>query len=158
MGQENMRQPIWNFEQEPTDEPLDETGVNLRAYLDRTIQQGRERGYVTTLLGRRRYLPELSAKNPAVRAGAERMAANAPIQGTASDIIKLAMVRLAEALPGRRLGARLLLQVHDELLLEAPEAEVPAVRALLPEVMESVMTLEVPLRVEIKDGLDWSEV
>jgi DNA polymerase-1 len=130
----------------------------VRAYLDRTIQQGRERGYVTTLLGRRRYLPELSAKNPAVRAGAERMAANAPIQGTASDIIKLAMVRLAGALQTRQLGTRLLLQVHDELLLEAPEAEVPAVRALLPEVMESVMPLEVPLRVDVKDGLDWAEV
>jgi DNA polymerase-1 len=130
----------------------------VRAYLDRTIHEGRERGYVTTLLGRRRYLPELAAKNPVARAGAERMAANAPIQGTASDIIKLAMVRLAAALPARRLGARLLLQVHDELLLEAPEAEVPAVRALLPEVMESVMTLEVPLRVEVKDGLDWADV
>jgi DNA polymerase-1 len=130
----------------------------VRAYLDRTIQQGRERGYVTTLLGRRRYLPELAAKNPAARAGAERMAANAPIQGTASDVIKLAMVRLAAALQTRQLAARLLLQVHDELLLEVPEAEVPAVRALLPEVMESVMPLEVPLRVEVKDGLDWAEV
>jgi DNA polymerase-1 len=130
----------------------------VRAYLDRTIQEGRERGYVTTLLGRRRYLPELASKNPTARAGAERMAANAPIQGTASDIIKLAMVQLAAALRARQLAARLVLQVHDELLLEAPEAEVPAVRALLPEVMESVMPLEVPLRVEVKDGLDWAQV
>jgi DNA polymerase-1 len=130
----------------------------VRAYIDKTIQEGRERGYVTTLLGRRRYLPDLLSKNPAVRGGAERMAANAPIQGTASDVIKLAMVRLAEALETRRLAARMLLQVHDELLLEVPEAEVSAVRAVLPEVMESVMTLEVPLRVDVKDGLDWAEV
>jgi DNA polymerase-1 len=86
------------------------------------------------------------------------MAANAPIQGAASDVIKLAMVRLAEALETRRLAARMLLQVHDELLLEVPEAEVSAVRAVLPEVMESVMTLEVPLRVDVKDGLDWAQV
>jgi DNA polymerase-1 len=86
------------------------------------------------------------------------MAANAPIQGTASDIIKLAMVRLAEALAARALEARLLLQVHDELLLEVPEAERGAVRELLPEVMESVVALAVPLRVDVKDGLDWAEV
>jgi DNA polymerase-1 len=90
--------------------------------------------------------------------GAERMASNAPIQGTASDIIKLAMVRLARVLAERGLRARMLLQVHDELLLEVPEAEREAVRALVPEVMESVMTLDVPLRVEVKEGLDWSEV
>jgi DNA polymerase-1 len=130
----------------------------VRAYIDRTIQAGREQGYVTTLLGRRRYLPELGARNPAVRGGAERMAANAPIQGTASDIIKLAMVRLAAVLEARGLGARMLLQVHDELLLEAPAGEVPVVRALLPEVMESVLALEVPLRVDVKDGADWAEV
>jgi DNA polymerase-1 len=86
------------------------------------------------------------------------MASNAPIQGTASDIIKLAMVRLAAALAERGLRARMLLQVHDELLLEVPEAERAPVRALMPEVMESVMTLDVPLRVEVKEGLDWAEV
>jgi DNA polymerase-1 len=130
----------------------------VRAYLDRTLQEGRERGYVTTLLGRRRYLPELTARNPAARGAAERMAANAPIQGTASDVIKRAMVRLRPALEARGLRARMLLQVHDELLLEAPAAEVPAVRALLPEVMESVVALDVPLRVDVQDGSDWAEV
>jgi hypothetical protein len=130
----------------------------VRAYIDRTVAEGRERGYVTTLLGRRRYLPELASRNVQVRMGAERMASNAPIQGTASDIIKLAMVRLAAALAERGLRARMLLQVHDELLLEVPEAERGAVRALVPEVMESVMTLDVPLRVDVKEGLDWSEV
>jgi DNA polymerase-1 len=130
----------------------------VRAYIDRTVAEGRARGYVTTLLGRRRYLPELSARNPAARGAAERMAANAPIQGTASDIIKLAMVRLPAALAGGGLHARLLLQVHDELLLEVPEGEVAAVRALLPEVMESVVSLDVPLRIDVKDGRDWAEV
>jgi len=130
----------------------------VRAYIDRVVAEGRECGYVTTLLGRRRYLPDLQARNPTVRGAAERMAANAPIQGTASDVIKLAMVRLGAALARQRLQARLLLQVHDELLLEAPESEVVAVRATLPAVMESVMTLAVPLKVDVKDGLDWSEV
>jgi DNA polymerase-1 len=86
------------------------------------------------------------------------MATNAPIQGTASDIIKLAMVRLADALEARGLAARMLLQVHDELLLEVPEAERAAVRALVPDVMESVMALDVPLKVDVKEGRDWAEV
>jgi DNA polymerase-1 len=130
----------------------------VRAYIDRTLAEGRERGYVTTLLGRRRYLPELGARNVQARLSAERMATNAPIQGTASDLIKLAMVRLAAALRSRGLAARMLLQVHDELLLEVPEGERAVVRALVPEIMESVMTLEVPLKVDVKEGRDWAEV
>ena len=129
-----------------------------RAYIDRVVAEGRTQGYVTTLLGRRRYLPELHARNPAARNAAERMASNAPIQGTASDIIKLAMVRLAPARAERGLRSRLVLQVHDELLLEVPDAEAAAVRALLPEIMEAVVTLAVPLRVDIKEGRDWAEV
>jgi DNA polymerase-1 len=130
----------------------------VRAYIDRIVAEGRAQGYVTTLLGRRRYLPELGARNPTARNAAERMAANAPIQGTASDIIKLAMVRLAPALAERGLRSRMVLQVHDELLVEVPEAETKAVRALLPEVMEAVVTLAVPLRVDVKEGRDWAEV
>jgi DNA polymerase-1 len=130
----------------------------VRAYIDRVVAEGRAQGYVTTLLGRRRYLPELGARNPTARNAAERMAANAPIQGTASDIIKLAMVRLAPALAERGLQSRMVLQVHDELLVEVPEAETKAVRALLPEIMEAVVTLAVPLRVDVKDGRDWAEV
>ncbi|HEV8675626.1 MAG TPA: DNA polymerase [Methylomirabilota bacterium] len=130
----------------------------VRAYIDRTVAEGRERGYVTTLLGRRRYLPELTARNPQVRAAAERMASNAPIQGTASDIIKLAMVRLAAVLAERGRRTRMLLQVHDELLFEVPEGEREAARALVPEVMESVMRLDVPLKVDVKEGRDWAEV
>ncbi len=134
------------------------THPRVRAYIDRVVAEGRAQGYVTTLLGRRRYLPELHARNPAARGAAERMAANAPIQGTASDIIKLAMVRLAAALAARGLRSRMLLQVHDELLLEVPHAETPAVRAILPEIMEAVVTLAVPLRVDVKEGGDWAEV
>jgi DNA polymerase-1 len=134
------------------------THPRVRAYLTGTVAQGRERGYVTTLLGRRRYLPELTARNPVARSAAERMAQNAPIQGTASDLIKLAMVRLRPELAARGLQARLLLQVHDELLLEVPEEEREAVRALLPAVMESVASLDVPLRVEVKEGPDWAQV
>ncbi|HEY7142562.1 MAG TPA: DNA polymerase I [Methylomirabilota bacterium] len=130
----------------------------VRAYIDRVVAEGRAQGYVTTLLGRRRYLPELGARNPVARNAAERMAANAPIQGTASDIIKLAMVRLAPELAGRGLRSRMLLQVHDELLLEVPEAEAAVVRELLPEVMEAVVALAVPLRVDVKEGRDWAEV
>jgi DNA polymerase-1 len=130
----------------------------VRAYIDRTVAEGRERGYVSTLLGRRRYLPELAARNVQARMAAERMAANAPIQGTASDIIKLAMVRLDAALAAGGRQARILLQVHDELLLEVPEAEREPVRRLLPEIMESVVPLAVPLRVDVKEGRDWSEV
>jgi DNA polymerase-1 len=134
------------------------THPRVRAYIDRVVAEGRTQGYVSTLLGRRRYLPELHARNPVARGAAERMAANAPIQGTASDIIKLAMVRLAEALATRGLRSRLLLQVHDELLLEVPQAEVLTVRELLPEIMEAVVTLAVPLRVDVKEGRDWAEV
>jgi DNA polymerase-1 len=134
------------------------THPRVRAYIDRIVAEGRAQGYVSTLLGRRRYLPELHARNPTARGAAERMAANAPIQGTASDVIKLAMVSLAAALAARGLRSRMLLQVHDELLLEAPEDEVATVRALLPEVMEAVVRLAVPLRVDVKEGGDWAVV
>ncbi len=130
----------------------------LRAYLDATVAGGRERGYVATLLGRRRYLPELRSGNPNLRGFAERMATNAPIQGTAADLIKIAMVRMAAAMAERGLRARMLLQVHDELLFEAPPEEVPALEALAREVMESAMTLDVPLKVDIKSGNDWAQV
>ena len=129
----------------------------VKAYLERTVASGREAGYVATLAGRRRYLPELRSGNPNLRGFAERMATNAPIQGTAADLIKIAMVRMARALEARKLVSRMLLQVHDELLFEAPEAEVAALEALAREVMESAMTLDVPLKVDIKTGTDWAQ-
>ena len=130
----------------------------VRAFIDRTLVEGRDRGYVSTLLGRRRYLPDLRSGNPVARNAAERMAMNAPVQGTASDMIKTAMVRIRAALVARGLKARMLLQVHDELLFEAPPAEVPAVEALAREIMEAALPLDVPVVVDVKSGDDWSQV
>jgi hypothetical protein len=130
--------------------------AKVRAYLARTVAEARERGFVTTLLGRRRYLPELRSGNPNLRGFGERMATNAPIQGTAADLVKIAMVRMAERLRTEGLQSRMLLQVHDELLFESPVAEVDRLRALAVEVMESALPLDVPLKVDIKVGDDWA--
>jgi DNA polymerase-1 len=130
----------------------------VRAFIDTTLHEGRERGYVATLLGRRRYLPDLRSNNPVARNAAERMAMNAPVQGTASDMIKIAMVRVHEALRARGLRTRMLLQVHDELLFEAPVEEVEAVEALAREIMAAALPLRVPVVVDVKSGKDWSEV
>ena len=97
----------------------------VRAFIDRTLAEGRAQGYVSTLLGRRRYLPDLRSGNPVARNAAERMAMNAPVQGTASDMIKIAMVRVQRGAAGAGPGGRMLLQVHDELLFEAPPARWP---------------------------------
>jgi DNA polymerase-1 len=129
----------------------------VKAYLERTVAEGRERGFVSTLLGRRRYLPELKSGNPNLRSFGERMATNAPIQGTAADLIKIAMVRMARELSARGLRGRMLLQVHDELLFEVPEDELAALEALAVEVMESSLALSVPLKVDVKAGADWAQ-
>ena len=134
------------------------THPRVRAFIDRTLAEGRERGYVSTLLGRRRYLPDLASGNPVARNAAERMAMNAPVQGTASDMIKIAMVRVQAALTARGLRARMLLQVHDELLFEAPPDEVSAVEALAREIMAAALPLKVPVVVDVKTGADWAEV
>jgi DNA polymerase-1 len=130
----------------------------VKAYLARTVAEGRERGFVATLLGRRRYLPELRSGNPNLRGFGERMATNAPIQGTAADLVKIAMVRMAAELRAHRLETRMLLQVHDELLFEVPPAEVGRLQALATEVMESALPLDVPLKVDVKVGDDWAAV
>ena len=130
----------------------------VRAYLDATVKEGRSKGFVQTLFGRRRYLPELRSGNPNLRGFAERMATNAPIQGTAADLIKIAMIRMARALEAGRFATRMLLQVHDELLFEAPPDEAKRLEALAAEVMEGAMTLDVPLKVDVKVGADWAEV
>src|SRR5438034_1236268 len=134
------------------------THPRVRAFIDATLAFGREHGFVTTLLGRRRYLPDLRSANPIARNAAERMAMNAPVQGTASDMIKIAMVRMQAALEAHRLRARMLLQVHDELLFEAPPEEVAAVEALAREIMELALPLQIPLVVDVKSGADWAEV
>jgi DNA polymerase-1 len=130
----------------------------VKAYLARTVAEGRERGFVATLLGRRRYLPELRSGNPNLRGFGERMATNAPIQGTAADLVKIAMVRMAAELRAHRLETRMLLQVHDELLFEVPTGEVERLQALATQVMESAVSLDVPLRVDVKVGDDWAAV
>lgn len=127
----------------------------IRAYMDNAVAEGREKGYVTTLMQRRRYLPELASSNYNLRSFGERCAMNSPIQGTAADIIKLAMIAVARALDEQKLRARLILQVHDELIIEAPEDEVEAVKALLKDCMEGVVQLTVPLRTDISVGGDW---
>src|SRR5262249_11723118 len=134
------------------------THPRVRAFIDRILQEGRDRGWVQTLLGRRRYLPDLRSGNPVARNAAERMAMNAPVQGSASDMIKIAMVRMRAALREHGLAARMLLQVHDELLFEAPPAEVPVVESLAREIMEAALPLDVPVVVDVKSGDDWSQV
>jgi DNA polymerase-1 len=121
------------------------------------VREARKVGYSRTLLGRRRNLPELTHPNPRVRAMAERMALNAPIQGSAADLFKLAMVRVDGALRGRGLQARLVLTVHDELVVEAPEEEAEEVARVLKEEMEGVYPLRVPLVVEVSTGRNWAE-
>ncbi|HEX6643692.1 MAG TPA: DNA polymerase I [Gemmatimonadales bacterium] len=131
--------------------------AGVRAYLDRQVVLAKEQGYVETLSGRRRYIPEIRDRNFNIRAYGERTAQNSPLQGSAADLIKVAMIRIGEALRRERLAARLLLQVHDELVLEAPPAEVDRVIALVREHMEGAAELAVPLVVDIGTGPNWLE-
>ena len=133
----------------------------VREYIEETKRMAREKGYVSTLLGRRRYFPELRSTSRAhgrVKRAAERMAINMPIQGSAADILKIAMIRLHGALQERGLASRLTLQVHDELVLEVPEGEVKTVAPLVRSVMEGAYELRAPLKVEIKVGKNWEEM
>ena len=129
----------------------------VRSYMTQVVEQGREDGYVSTLYGRRRWLPELKSSNFNTRSFGERVALNMPIQGTAADIIKLAMVRVDSRLRSEGLEARLVLQVHDELIVECPEGEADQVKALLQEEMEGVAALSVPLIADAKAGRTWAE-
>ncbi len=126
-------------------------------FIDETINQARENGYVTTMFKRRRYLPDLLAANRNIRAFAERTARNTPVQGSAADIIKVAMIRVDEKLKARQLQAKMLLQVHDELVFEVPPEEVDTVAAIVREAMENVCEFSVPLKVDIKRGVNWGE-
>ena len=129
----------------------------VKRYMDEAVQQGMDRGYAETLLGRRRYLPELASTRSVVREFGRRAAMNTPVQGTAADIIKLAMVRVDEALRREKLQAKLILQVHDELLIECPPEEADHAATLLRDCMEHVLTLSVPLAAEVHRGSDWFE-
>ena len=129
----------------------------IRTYMERAKEEARIHGFVTTLFGRKCWIPGIGEKNPAKRGYAERQAINAPLQGGAADIIKRAMVRLPKALADAGLRSRLLLQVHDELLFEAPEDEADQLATIAREVMESAVHLDVPLVVETGHGHSWAE-
>ena len=133
------------------------TYTGVKAYMEQVVETARQRGFVETLMHRRRALPELSSSNFNLRSFGERVALNMPIQGTAADIIKLAMVRVAQRLQREGLAARLIMQVHDELIVECPEAEQQQVEQLLAEEMESVAALSVPLIAEAHSGKNWLE-
>jgi len=131
------------------------TYPNIKEFMQNTISKGRDKGYVTTMFERRRYLPELKATNKNVQAFGERMAMNAPIQGTAADIIKIAMVNVYNALKEKGLKSKLILQVHDELIIESPEEEKDIVKEILKTEMENAALLSLPLKVDLEAGKSW---
>jgi DNA polymerase I len=130
----------------------------VRAFIDRTLDEARREGKVKTLFGRVRPIPDINSKNANLRGFAERTAVNTPLQGTAADLIKIAMIRIDAALREQRLKSRMTLQVHDELVFEVPEAEIEAMRTLVREQMEKVHPLIVPLLVEIGVGANWRDL
>jgi DNA polymerase I len=129
----------------------------VKDFIDQTIETARETGQTGTLLGRIRRLPDINAKNHNIRQFAERIAVNTPIQGTAADLLKVAMIEVADAFKAKRFEAAMLLTVHDELVFEVPPAELAEVRRLVRDIMEHVWDLRVPLKVNIANGADWAE-
>jgi DNA polymerase-1 len=132
--------------------------ARVRSYIDASLAEARKRGYVTTLFGRRRYVPELASRNRMISGQAERIAVNAPIQGTAADLMKVAMINVAKRLAAERLDAPMILQVHDELVLEAPEGRVDDVTRVVKEEMEGVYPMKIPLKVDTGRGPNWAEM
>lgn len=132
-----------------------ESYPGVKQYMDDIIHEAKQKGYVSTLLHRRRYLPEITSRNFNLRSFAERTAMNTPIQGSAADIIKKAMIDMAERLREEEVKARLLLQVHDELIFEAPEEEIETLKKIVPDVMENAVELKVPLKVDYSYGPTW---
>ncbi|HTF56868.1 MAG TPA: DNA polymerase I [Planctomycetota bacterium] len=132
--------------------------ARVKEFIDQSLETARKTGYVTTALGRRRYVPGLASKNAVIRNPSERIAVNAPIQGTAADIMKLAMIGVWRRLRSEKLRAKMILQVHDELVVEAPEGEAEAASALLREEMERAFPMSVPLKVSLSRGGTWAEL
>jgi DNA polymerase-1 len=130
----------------------------VKDYIEKQINQARKVGFVTTILGRRRYIPEINNKNQGIRQVAERQAINTPIQGSASDLIKLAMVKIHNQIKTKNLKARMILQIHDELLFDVPEKEMDDFTDLVKDRMENVLKLDVPIRVDMKKGRNWLEM
>ena len=133
------------------------TYPGIKTFLDDTVAHAKEMGYVVTLFGRRRPVPELSSSNFMQRSFGERVAMNAPIQGTAADIMKIAMIGVNRRLKEQNLKSRLVLQVHDELLIEAYRPELPEVEKILREEMEQAASLDVPLEIDMHTGENWYE-
>jgi DNA polymerase I len=131
--------------------------AGVKRYMDETRLKAKDRGYVETVFGRRLWLPEINSPNGPRRSGAERQAINAPMQGTAADLIKLAMIAVQQALDDERRATRMVMQVHDELVLEVPEAELPWAREALPRLMAGVAQLKVPLVAEVGVGANWDQ-
>jgi DNA polymerase-1 len=129
----------------------------VREYIDTVLEMAREKGYVTTLKNRRRYLPEITSSNQAMRQFAERMAINAPIQGTAADLIKIAMINILQRIEEKKLKTKMIIQIHDELVFEVPEDEMVEVENLVRKEMEGVIDISVPLKIDIGTGKNWSE-
>ena len=134
-----------------------ETYPGIKTFLDQCVADAKEKGYAVTLFGRRRPVPELKSSNFMQRSFGERVAMNAPIQGTAADIIKIAMIHVNEELKKRNLKSRMILQVHDELLIEADETELEEVQQILQDKMEHAAELLVPLSVDMHTGKNWYE-
>ena len=134
-----------------------DTYPKVRTYMQRSVEEAREKGYIETLYGRRRYLPDITSRNAVVRGYAERNAVNAPIQGTAADIIKVAMIRIDRALQAEGLKTKMILQVHDELNFSVPLDELPRVRQIVVHEMEHACALSVPLVADCGEGANWLE-
>ena len=129
----------------------------IREYIDRQVEQAREQGWVSTIMGRKRKLPEINSGNRVQRQGAERMALNTPIQGSAADLIKAAMIEVDKVLAEKFPEAEMLLQVHDELIFDVPEKIIDEVSALVVDLMENTYKLDVPLKVDVGRGRNWLE-
>ncbi|MCX7912977.1 MAG: DNA polymerase I [Thermodesulfovibrionales bacterium] len=130
----------------------------VKEYIDRTLQEAREKGFVTTLLGRKRQIPAINSDNAILRQQAERMAINTPIQGTAADLIKKAMISIHDSLKSKSYKTKMILQIHDELLFEVPETELESLKIIVKEKMESALKLDVPLMVDLRIGKNWAEI
>ena len=134
-----------------------ETYPGVKIYLDELVKEGKEQGYVTTLFGRKRPIPELSSSNFMQRSFGERVAMNSPLQGTAADIMKIAMIRVFERMEKEQLKSRMILQVHDEILIEAAKEEEESIKKILEEEMKGAASLAVTLETDIHSGTDWYE-
>ncbi len=147
--------PITRKEAERYIDEYFKTNTNVKLFMDEQIQFCREKGYATTIMGRKRAIHEINASNYMVRQLGERLAMNTPIQGSAADIIKLAMIHVYRELNKRKVKSRLILQVHDELILETAEEEQEEIKVLLRDCMEQAMDLKIKLAVELNQGHNW---